>query len=39
MNGITGRDFFTLNPDRIANDDDDAGNDINYKRRVDDDDE
>ena len=39
MNGITGRDIFTFNPDLITNDDDDAGNDIDYKRRVDDDDE
>lgn len=33
MNGLTGRDLFTFNPDMIQNDDDDAGNDIDYKHR------
>jgi hypothetical protein len=35
MNGLTGRDLFTFNPDLITNDDD--GADIDYKQRVDDD--
>lgn len=35
-NGLTGRDLFTFNPDLIQNDDDDVGNDIDYKRRADD---
>jgi hypothetical protein len=33
MNGLTGRDLFTFNPDMIQNDDDDVGNDIDYRRR------
>lgn len=36
MNGLTGRDIFTFNPDLITNDDDDAGNDIDYRQRADD---
>ena len=32
-NGLTGRDLFTFNPDLIANDDDNAQNDIDYRRR------
>lgn len=35
MNGLTGRDLFTFNPDLITNDDD--GADIDYKQRADDD--
>lgn len=35
MNGLTGRDIFTFNPDLIANDDDEANNDIDYYRRED----
>ena len=35
MNGLTGRDIFTFNPDLIANDDDEANNDIDYYRRDD----
>jgi len=38
-NGLTGRDLFTFNPDMIANDDEDAENDIDYRHRADDDDE
>lgn len=34
MMGITGRDLFTFNPDLIANDDDEAGDDIDYSKRV-----
>ncbi len=33
MNGLTGRDIFTFNPDLIANDDDEANNDIDYSKR------
>ena len=33
MNGLTGRDIFNFNPDMILNDDDEAGNDIDYRRR------
>lgn len=36
MNGLTGRDIFTFNPDMIANDDEDAENDIDYRHRADD---
>lgn len=39
MNGLTGRDLFTFNPDLITNDDDNAQNDIDYKRRAEDDDD
>ncbi len=38
-NGLTGRDLFTFNPDMIANDDDGATNDIDYRHRADDDEE
>lgn len=38
MNGLTGRDIFTFNPDMIANDDD-AGADIDYKHREEDEEE
>lgn len=37
MNGLTGRDIFTFNPDLITNDDEDAQADIDYRRREDDD--
>ncbi len=37
-NGLTGRDLFTFNPDLIANDDEDAENDIDYRHRAEDDD-
>lgn len=37
LNGLTGRDIFTFNPDLIANDDEEAENDIDYHQRVDDD--
>jgi hypothetical protein len=37
MNGITGRDLFTFNPDLITNDDEEAGDDIDYRKRADDD--
>jgi hypothetical protein len=33
MNGLTGRDIFTFNPDMVSNDDDSAGNDIDYRHR------
>lgn len=33
MNGLTGRDIFTFNPDLITNDDEDAQADIDYRRR------
>lgn len=36
MNGLTGRDIFTFNPDLIANDDEEAQVDIDYRRREDD---
>jgi hypothetical protein len=36
MNGLTGRDIFTFNPDLITNDDEDAQADIDYRRREDD---
>lgn len=36
LNGLTGRDIFTFNPDLITNDDEDAQNDIDYKHRADD---
>lgn len=39
MNGLTGRDLFTFNPDLIANDDDEANNDIDYRHRESDDEE
>lgn len=39
MNGLTGKDLFTFNPDLIANDDDDANNDIDYRHRDSDDEE
>jgi hypothetical protein len=39
MNGLTGRDLFTFNPDLICNDDENAENDINYKQRADEEDE
>jgi len=39
MNGLSGRDIFTFNPDLIANDDDEAQNDIDYRVRDDDEDE
>ncbi len=35
MNGLTGRDLFTFNPDMIENDDDGA-NDFDYRQREDD---
>jgi hypothetical protein len=34
MNGLTGRDLFTFNPDLITNDDDNAENDIDYRQRT-----
>lgn len=38
VNGLTGRDLFTFNPDLIANDDESGNNDdIDYKHRADDD--
>lgn len=36
MNGLTGRDIFTFNPDLITNDDEEAQADIDYRRREDD---
>lgn len=39
MNGLTGKDLFTFNPDLIANDDDEANNDIDYRHRESDDEE
>lgn len=35
MNGLTGRDIFTFNPDLITNDDEEAENDIDYRQRED----
>ncbi len=35
VNGLTGRDLFTFNPDLITNDDEGAGDDIDYKQRED----
>lgn len=37
--GLSGREMFTYNPDLIANDDEDADNDIDYRHRSDDEDE
>lgn len=37
--GLSGREMFTFNPDLIANDDEDADNDIDYRHRSDDEDE
>ena len=37
--GLSGREMFTFNPDMIANDDEDADNDIDYRHRSDDEDE
>lgn len=34
--GLSGREMFTFNPDLIANDDEDADNDIDYNHRSDD---
>ena len=34
--GLSGREMFTFNPDLIANDDEDAENDIDYRHRSDD---
>ncbi len=34
--GLSGREMFTFNPDLIANDDEDADNDIDYRHRSDD---
>lgn len=36
MNGLTGRDIFTFNPELITNDDEDAQADIDYRRREED---
>lgn len=36
MNGLTGRDIFTFNPDLITNDDEDAQADIDYRQREED---
>ena len=37
--GLSGREMFTFNPDLIANDDEDADNDIDYRHRSDDEDD
>ncbi|CAF3608097.1 unnamed protein product [Rotaria sordida] len=37
--GLSGREMFTFNPDLIANDDEDADNDIDYRHRSDDEEE
>lgn len=37
--GLSGREMFTFNPDLIANDDEDADNDIDYHHRSDDEEE
>lgn len=37
--GLSGREMFTFNPDLIANDDEDADNDIDYLHRSDDEEE
>ena len=37
--GLSGREMFTFNPDLIANDDEDAENDIDYRHRSDDEEE
>lgn len=37
--GLSGREMFTYNPDLIANDDEEADNDIDYRHRSDDEDE
>jgi len=37
--GLSGREMFTFNPDLIANDDEDADNDIDYQHRSDDEEE
>jgi hypothetical protein len=34
--GLSGREMFTFNPELIANDDEDADNDIDYRHRSDD---
>ncbi len=35
MNGLTGRDLFTFNPELVVNDDDEDGQDIDYRQRED----
>lgn len=37
--GLSGREMFTFNPELIANDDEDADNDIDYQHRSDDEEE
>jgi hypothetical protein len=39
VNGLTGRDLFTFNPDLVMNDDENADNDMDYKQYGDNDDE